>query len=195
MCDHDLGDALLERGVDDLEDLIAAEVTGRQHHPVPGDHRQHLARLGQDRPRLVDDGYGLDLDPLCAQLELEAHPHRHLRAGGSVALVGLVDRVHRRHPHDPGAFTGSDLDRQRVHAPHRAVQRDRPEHLDPGHRRPDHARSLRGRGVVRLEHEPGHPELLEAPGERDIVDLALDHVGTDVDVGVERPVEEPAGSL
>jgi hypothetical protein len=37
---------------------------------------------------------------------------------------------------------------------------------------------------VRLEHEAREPQLGEAPGQTDVVDPALDHVGPDVDVQV-----------
>ena len=73
-------DARLERRVDDREDLVAAEMAGREQHPVAGDHREHLAQLGQHGAVVVDDRHGRDLDPLLAQLELELDPHRHLGA-------------------------------------------------------------------------------------------------------------------
>jgi hypothetical protein len=37
---------------------------------------------------------------------------------------------------------------------------------------------------VRLEHEPGEPDLPATPGERNVVDPPRDQVGSDVDVKV-----------
>ena len=45
---------------------------------------------------------------------------------------------------------------------------------------------------MRLEHEARQPQLGEAPGQADVVDPALDHVGPDVDVQVVRAADQIA---
>ena len=45
---------------------------------------------------------------------------------------------------------------------------------------------------MRLEHEAGQAELLEAPRQADVVDAPLDHVGGDVHVHVGAPAHELA---
>jgi len=139
--------------------------------------------------------HGLDLDPLFAQVELQPHPHRDFRAGRRLALVRLVDGVDGRHPHGACTFARGDLDGKWVHPPDRAVERDRAKRLDPRHGLAHDGGALGGRRVVRLEDEPGHPELLEAPRERHVVDLALHDVGADVDVGVVGTLQELARAL
>jgi hypothetical protein len=59
-------------------------------------------------------------------------PHRHGRARGDVALVRLIDRIHRRQPHRPNVLARRDLDRQRVHPANRPVQNDPPSACTPG---------------------------------------------------------------
>ena len=48
MRDDDVGDALLERPVDDRERVVAGEVARREDQAVAGDRAEHVARLGQE---------------------------------------------------------------------------------------------------------------------------------------------------
>ena len=129
--------------------------------------------------------------PRCAQVVLERGPHRHLVARLGLGAAGrLVHRVHRRHPHDARSLARGDLDGECVHPTDGPVEGDRAQHRDPGDDAPHDRGALRRRRVVRLEDEPGQPELLEPSRERDVVDPPLDDVGRDVDVHVEGAADE-----
>ena len=108
MRDHDLPHALLERRVDDGEDLVAREVAGGEHEAVPRDRAEHRPRLGQHGAVGVDDRHRLELEPRRAQLALQLHPDRHLRA--------RRDRVS-----SPLSLTESTVGSQTVRAPSRAA--------------------------------------------------------------------------
>ena len=110
-------------------------------------------------------------------------------------LVLLVDRVDRREPDRARALARGDLDGERVQPADGPVQRDRAEHRRAGRRLARPARTLRGRAVVRLELEAREAELDTAPRQCDVADLALDDVGRDVDVRVERAAHELARAL
>ena len=105
-------------------------------------------------------------------------------AGFGPVLARLVLGVDRRQPDDPRTAAGRDLDGLRVQPADAGVERDRPERVDARHGAAHDGRALRGRRVVRLEHEARQPELGEAAGEREIVDAPLREVGLDVDVEV-----------
>jgi hypothetical protein len=191
--DDDAPDARLGGGVDDREDLVARQVAGGEHEVVAGDGRDHLVRLGYEGAAAVDDRHRRGHDPGLAQLELEAHPDRHLAVRvGREHLVLLVLGADGREPHDPRALARGDLDRHRVQPADGAVQRERADGVDLGHRLAYHARALGGRGVVRLEAEAGQAELGEAPRERDVADAPLHDVGRDVDVNVVRAAHDLA---
>ena len=195
MRDHDLAHALLERGVDDREDLVAAR-GGRSRTASRGGQSSPAPRASAAAPRRASSTTGTVAIsiPCSRRSSCKPHPYRDLRAGWGLALVGLVDRVDGRHPNGPGSLARGDLDRERVHPADRAVDRDSSERLDPRHCCAHDARPLSCRRVVRLEDEPGHPQLLEAPRQRHVVDLTLNDVGADVDMGVERALEQLARS-
>ena len=65
----------------------------------------------------------------------------------------------------------------------------------PGHGGADHRRALGGRGVVRLQHEAGQPELLAPPGQLRSVIRRGDEVRRDVDVQVEAAADQLARAL
>ena len=160
------------------------------------DRPQHVSRLGQEPSLGVGDVHRVDAQSEAPQLVLEARP-----LGNLVPLLGLRPprrlrgRVDRRHPDDPGALTGGDLDGEGVHASHRPVEGQRADDLDVGEQRRDDLRSLGGRRVVRLEGEPREPELGEALSERAIVDPPLGHVRSHVDVQVVRALHESPGTV
>ena len=104
----------------------------------------------------------------------------------------LVERVDGRQPHRPRALARGDLDRERVHAPDGAVERDGAEDLDPRDDAADDAGALGGRRVVRLQLEARQPELLAAARQADVVDDPLDGVGRDVHVHVVGAAHELA---
>ena len=110
-------------------------------------------------------------------------------------LAVLVLGVDGREPDSPRALPGRDLDGERVHSADGGVERDRAERRHLGDDAADDGSPLGGRAVVRLEDEAGEPELGEAVRERDVVDLPLDDVGRDVDVGVEGAAEKLPGAL
>ena len=196
MRDHDLAHALLERRVDDGEDLVAREVAGREHEAVPRDRAEHGPRLGQHGAVGVDDRHRLELEARRAQLALQLHPDRDPRPRRELRLLAaLVDGVDRREPDGARALARGDLDRDGVHPADGAVERDRPEHLDAGNGRAHDRRALRGRGVVRLQLEPAEPELGEAACERHVVDPPGDDVRRDVHVRVERAAQQRARTL
>ena len=86
-----------------------------------------------------------------------------------MALARLVDGVDRRQPHSAGAFSGGDFDRERIESATALLSTIPPSTFTPG-RRFGRPRALGGWGVVGLQHEAGHSELSEAPGEREVVD-------------------------
>ena len=89
--------------------------------------------------------------------------HRVRRAAARCGLARLGGRVDGRHPDDARALARGDLDRERVHAADRPVQRQRPERrARRGTARRDDARALGGRRVVRLEREAGQAELRDS---------------------------------
>ena len=170
MGDDDLGDAFLERTVDHRERVVPGEVSGRQDQIVPRDRAEHVAGLRQEATVGRRHVHRLDAETELAQLVLEAGPLRHLVARLRLRTARRLRRgVDGRHPHDARALAGRDLDRERVHPADCPVERQRPDDLDAGDGRDD-LRALGGRGVVRLECEPGEPELDEAARERDVVD-------------------------
>jgi hypothetical protein len=195
MGDDDLADALLEGGADDGEDLIACQMPGGEEQTVVGDALQDGARLRQDRAGEVDDRDGFDLDALLAQLQLELDPHRHLCAGGHLALVRFVDRVHGGQPHRPYPLARSDLHGQRIQATDGLVEGDRAAAVDPRNGGAHDGRALGGGGVMRLEREPVHPELEEAARQGDVVDDPGDDVGGDMDVGVIGAPQQFVGAV
>ena len=65
-----------ERGLDDGEDLVAAEVARRQEHPVARDRLQHLVGLRQQASSLVHDRHRIDPNALLVKLILELCPRR-----------------------------------------------------------------------------------------------------------------------
>jgi len=66
VCYHDVANPLVESGVHDGDDLVAVEVAGGEHEPMPRDSCQDDPQLLEDMPALVDDGDGIDGDPLLA---------------------------------------------------------------------------------------------------------------------------------
>ena len=192
----DVPDARVDRRVDDREDLVAPEVAGREHEPVPGDDGEHGEQLGQRGSVAVDHRDRRSLDALLAQLGLDPRPQRLRDALGilAVARAGLVHRVDGGQPDDAGALARGDLDGQRIQAADRGVQRQRPDDVDPGHRALHDLRALGGRRVVRLQREPAQAELEEPLGERDVVDAPRHHVGPDVHVQVVGRPHELAGA-
>ena len=147
--------------------------------------------LGEQRALLVDDGHRLAREAGLAQGELEANPDRHLALRvGSEDLVLLVDRRHRREPHDPRPFARRDLDRQRVEPADAAVERDGAEHGDPRDGLGHHLGALGGRGVVRLQPEAGLAGLQAPPRELDVGDPPRDEVRRDVHVVVDAAADE-----
>ena len=157
MRDDDVTDAHLARRVDDREDLVAGEMSGRQDETVAGDHSEHGEELRQQVSCGVEHGDRRRLETLVAKLGLDAHPQRRRRAFGvdAVACARLADGVHGRQPDDPRPLPRGDLDRERVEAADRRVQRQRPDDVHARHRPRDDLRALRGRRVVRLEPESG----------------------------------------
>ena len=122
--DDDVADAARERRVDDREDLVAAEVAGREHELMARDDADHVEQRRQRRAGVVEHRHRRRLEPDLAQLALDPHPHR--RVGVlAVARAGFVDGVDRRQPHDPRALARRDLHRERVEAADGGVQRDR----------------------------------------------------------------------
>jgi hypothetical protein len=193
---HDRLDPGADRALHEREDLVARQVPRAEDHLMPGDDFEDRVGLGEQRPLLVDDGHRLAGEAGLAQGELEAHPDRHLalRVGGE-DLVLLVDRRHRREPHDPRPFARRDLDRQRVEAADAAVERDGTEHRDPRDGLGHHLGALGGRGVVRLQPEAGLPCLQAAPRELDVGDPPRDEVRCDVHVVVDAAADELSRAL
>ena len=70
-----------------------------------------------------------------------------------------------------------------------------PSARDAGDGGGDDRRALRGRGVVRLQAEPGQPELEAALGELEVGDPPRREVRRDVHVRVERAAHELARAL
>ncbi len=173
----DVGDSRGKRRVDSGMDLGSAQMPGREHDVVTGDDREHASEP------LLGQGHRCACDAGRRELVLDLAPDRLLGGLGAV-LARLVLGVDGRQPDDPRAFTGRDLDRQRVQPADTGVQRDRAERIDTGHRRAHDGRSL-GRGhVVRLEHEARQAELGEAAREPEVVDPPLREIRLDVDVQV-----------
>ena len=77
--------------VDDGEDLVAREVAGGEHEVVARDDVDDLEQLRQRLAVCVDHRDGAGLDARRAQLELEAHPHRHVAV--RVGVLDLADLV------------------------------------------------------------------------------------------------------
>jgi hypothetical protein len=187
-------DACRQGDVADGEDLVPAEVAGRQHEAVLGDQ---LADGPQRRERpclLVEDLDRGRLEPLLGQLALQGEPHRWRRSRRQVvrgpAVVGGVDG---RHPDDPRAEARRDLDRHRVETAQRGVEADRADGVNTGHSGVHHARALGGRNVVRLEDEARQADLVEATRQLEVGDAALHDVGRDVDVGVVGAADDVPG--
>ena len=190
----DVADAPLRRRLDEREDLVAAEVPRAEDEVVARDDVEHLERLGQQRPPVVDDRHGLAGEAGLAEGELERDPDGHLRVrAGLQHLVLLVHRRDGREPDDAGALPRRDLDRERVEPADGAIERDRPEHDDTGDSGRDDLRPLGRRAVVGLEPEPGLARLQAAAGELDVGDAPGDEVRRDVDVVVDRAANECAG--
>ena len=180
--DHVL-DAGSERRVDGAVDLRAAEVSRREHDVVARDDVEHL------REAAVHQLHGLASHAGGDELLLNRPPHRLLRRLGAV-LARLVLGVDRRQPDDPRTAAGRDLDRLRVEPADARVERDRAEDIDTRHGVAHDGRALRRRRVVRLEHEPGKPELGEPAREPEVVDPPLREIRLDVDVEVVRAADE-----
>ena len=187
-------DRLHARGhgrVDDGEDLVAREVPGGEHEVVARDHVDDLQQLGERVAVRVDDGDGAGVDARRAQVELEAHPYRHVAVGvGVLDLADLVLGADGGEPHDARALAGGDLDRGGVEAADRVVERDRAERRDARHGGGDDRGALGGGGVVRLQPEAGEAELEAALGQLEVGDPARGEVGRDVDVRVEPAADE-----
>ena len=195
MRDDDLVDARLERGVDDGERLVAAEVAGREDEPVPRDARSTCARLGKELAVVPGHLHRLDPEPELAQLLLEARPLRNLVAGlrlgaaGRLADESTVGSQTMRAPSRAAISTASGF------IPPTAWFSDSvPITSTPGRARDDLG-ALGRRGVVRLEREAREAELGEAPREGDVVDPPRRHVRPDVHVEVVRAADERAGAL
>ena len=148
MRDDDRLHSLLERPVDDREDVLAAEVSGGEDQPVARDRPEHRPRLREQRAVLRPHEHGLDRETEAAQLVLELGPERHLVAGLRLGPARrLCRRVDRRQPDDLRALARRDLDRKRVHPADRPVQRDRP---DRTHARARARRRLCARSAVEV---------------------------------------------
>ena len=157
---------------------------------------EHLVRLGQQRPSVVDDRHGLAREAGLAEGELERDPDGHLLVRACLQhLVLLVDGRDGREPHDAGALPRRDLDRERVEPADGAIERDRSQHDDAGNRGCHDLRPLGRRAVVGLETEPRLAGLQAAPGELDVGDAPGDEVRRDVDVVVDRAANQRAGVL
>ena len=193
MGDHDVPDPAVERGVDDGEDLVAAEMARRQQHPVARDRLQHLVGLRQHASGLVHDRHRIDPNALLVKLVLELCPRG--RRGVRLTSLRFVQGIDRREPDRASALACRNLHGQRVHPAHRAIKRDPSEHLDIRDGLPHDARSLRRRGVMRLQHEPGQSQFGKPPRQGNVVDSALHHIGGDVHMRVERALHQTAGAF
>ena len=192
----DVADASFGRGLDEPEDLVAAEVAGAEDEAVTRDDVEHLVGLGQQRPSLVDDRHGRAHEAGLAEGELERDPDGHLLVRACPQhLVLLVDRRDGREPHDPGALPRRDLDGERVQPADGAIERDRPQHDDAGDCGCHDLRPFGRRAVVGLEAEPRLAGLEAAPGELDVGDAPGDEVRRDVDVVVDRAPNQRARAL
>src|SRR5581483_9973468 len=78
--DDDRPHALLERAVDDGEDVLAAEVARREDQPVAGDRPQDGAGFREQLAVLAAHDHRLDREAEAAQLVLELRPERYLVA-------------------------------------------------------------------------------------------------------------------
>ena len=191
MRDDDVLHALRERRLDHCERVLPAEVTGGEDQVVACDRPQHVACLREELPGRIGDLHRLDAEPELVELVLEPRPLGHVVAGLRLrAPRGFGRRVDRRHPDDPRALACGDLDGERIHPSDGAVERQRPDRTHARHGRGDDLRALGGRGVVRLEPEARQPHFGETMRERDVVDPALRHVGSDMDVEVVGSFDE-----
>jgi hypothetical protein len=211
--DDDPLDALPRGRLGDLEDLVRAEVAGGQHHVVPGDQLKHRGDVGADVPLVVEHLDGRRLDAVRLEVVLDRRPRRRYRAWRvKCAARPLIARVDGGEPHDPRAGTRRYLDGHRIHPADRAVERDPAEHVRalrcgrapgraPGRARraarglADGLRPLGGRVVMGLEDEPRHALIVESPGQGDVVDAPVHHVGGDVYMQVIAVGDEITGSF
>ena len=110
----------------------------------------------------------------------------------SFAVRTLFSESKRRHPDDtsqPARDADHVLDRGRVDAADRTVQRNAAQHLNPGSD-PGNNPGKRGRRiVVVLQHDRAHASRLRQPGDLDGVNGARPIVGRAVDMDVDRPGE------
>lgn len=115
-------------------------------------------------------------DPFVAAL----HP-RHL---------GVVPGVDRGHEDLLRAVADGGLDGVRVQPPHRMVQVQAPEDVDPGHEPPHEGHPVGGALVVAFHEDGAHSRVPGLPGDVDVVEQAREYVRGRVNVDIARPLQE-----
>ena len=78
----DLADPPSRGGLDEPEDLVAAQMARAEDEPVAGDDVEHLVGLGEQRASIVDHRHRLAREAGLAKGQLERGPDRHLLVRG-----------------------------------------------------------------------------------------------------------------
>ena len=159
------------RRLHEREDLLPAQMAGRQDHVVLRDPLQAALGRVDQLPCVVDDRERRRRDAFGRELALDLRPERQLLGAAVEPAGGFVLRVDGRHPDDLAAATVPASSTATGFKPADAVvQRDGAERLDAGDGLGDDLRALAGLHVVRFQDEALHPVRQEFLRAVDVVD-------------------------